>query len=119
MEKSKNSTLSQLTKMQNEALGIDKDTISIQRETIEIINRIIKILNNILNYITLIIIIIWILIWRVFFWDQLNSLLGYAGQRWEHLNTGYKLLIIGLPFAVIAQITSRFIIKKLQKLLNK
>ncbi|MBP9760450.1 MAG: hypothetical protein KBD24_03760 [Candidatus Pacebacteria bacterium] len=50
-----------------------------------------------------------ILLWRVFLWEPLNTLLQNFVQGWRGLSEGYQILILSIIGALIAGVVSQVI----------
>lgn len=61
---------------------------------------------------------IFILAFRVFFWDGINQILGILIKSYGALSENYKILILGFPAALIiataSNLISAFIIKRIR-----
>jgi hypothetical protein len=84
-------------------------TVHNQLEFSKLLDRIVDLIAWLVKSVSAIFFVLALLVWRVFLWSPLSTFLNHVAEGWSSLPDGYKILILGIPGAIISGIISHVV----------
>ncbi len=104
-------------------VGLDERKLKFHEAYIFVITRLSELIKELQFIVKIIIFVINLLVWKVFLWNPLNTLLESLVSKFRGLSENYKILILGVIISffsmIFAQIVGLLIYKKINDALEK
>ena len=100
-----------------------EEMVGLHQNAFVFIRKIVDILSEVTSTLKIMTFVIWLLIWKIFLSEPVNSLLVLTSKKWSTMSNYSKDLIIGIIVLVIGgiivHILGTLLMRKIDKLLNK